>query len=145
RRLPAQRAGGLEQVHGFPPGSVRQHAVDEAAHLRNRPRRGILRRSGAAEDHEGCRTAQLPLVGSGTRYRQKHAIPDEEDERVMMIITQKAIPRRTMLKAAGAALALPFIDAMVPALAQTPKAPNRLSVVYLPNGVMMNNWTPDKE
>jgi len=63
----------------------------------------------------------------------------------MMIITQKAIPRRTMLKAAGAALALPFLDAMVPALAQTPKAPNRLSVVYLPNGVMMNNWTPDKE
>jgi hypothetical protein len=66
----------------------------------------------------------------------------------MMIITQKAIPRRTLLKGAGATLALPFLDAMVPAFsrAQTvAKAPNRLSVVYLPNGVMMNSWTPDKE
>ncbi len=66
----------------------------------------------------------------------------------MMIITQKAIHRRTVLKGVGATLALPFLDAMVPAFAQAPalaKAPNRLSVVYLPNGIMMNDWTPEKE
>jgi uncharacterized protein DUF1552 len=65
----------------------------------------------------------------------------------MMIITQKAIPRRTLLKGVGATLALPFLDAMVPALAapSATKAPNRLAVVYLPNGVMMNDWTPEKE
>ena len=66
----------------------------------------------------------------------------------MMIITQKAIPRRTVLKGVGATLALPFLDAMVPAFAQAPavaKAPNRLSVVYLPNGIMMNDWTPEKD
>jgi len=65
----------------------------------------------------------------------------------MMIITQKAIPRRTILKGVGATLALPFLDAMVPALAraQSVKAPNRLSVVYVPNGIMMNDWTPEKE
>jgi hypothetical protein len=66
----------------------------------------------------------------------------------MMIITQKAIPRRTLLKGVGATLALPFLDAMVPAFAQAPavaKAPNRLSVAYLPNGTMMNEWTPEKE
>jgi hypothetical protein len=65
-----------------------------------------------------------------------------------MIITHKAIPRRTLLKGVGATLALPFLDAMVPAFSRAqsvPKAPNRLSVVYLPNGVMMNDWTPDKE
>ena len=65
----------------------------------------------------------------------------------MMIITGKAIPRRTILKGVGATLALPFLDAMVPALAnaQAAKAPNRLSVVYVPNGIMMNDWTPEKE
>ena len=61
-----------------------------------------------------------------------------------MIITKKALPRRTILKGLGTTLALPFLDAMVPALAkaQTAKAPTRMSVVYLPNGVMMDKFTP---
>ncbi len=65
-----------------------------------------------------------------------------------MIITKKAIPRRTLLKGMGASLALPFLDAMIPALTKAqalPKAPNRLSTVYLPNGIMMDKWTPPTE
>ena len=62
-----------------------------------------------------------------------------------MIITQKALPRRTFLRGIGATLALPLLDSMVPALAAAPAAaqsPARLSFVYIPNGVIMDQWTP---
>jgi hypothetical protein len=64
-----------------------------------------------------------------------------------VIITKKALPRRTFLKGAGAAIGLPLLDAMVPAFAaEAPKA-KRLGFVYLPNGVAKNftgidYWTP---
>ena len=66
----------------------------------------------------------------------------------MRFITHKALPRRTVLRGLGVTLALPLLDAMVPALsrAQTAaKPPTRLSTVYLPNGIMMDQWTPDAE
>ena len=61
-----------------------------------------------------------------------------------MIITKKALPRRTFLRGLGATLALPLLDSMAPALAATPAAqsPTRLSVVYVPNGMIMDQWTP---
>jgi len=66
-----------------------------------------------------------------------------------MIITKKAIPRRTMLKGLGASLALPLLDGMVPAftaLRDTAANPvRRLGIVYVPNGMMMDHWTPATE
>ena len=66
-----------------------------------------------------------------------------------MIITRKAIPRRTVLRGLGASLALPLLDGMVPAFAairNTAAAPvKRLGVVYVPNGMMMEHWTPATE
>jgi hypothetical protein len=63
-----------------------------------------------------------------------------------MIVARKALSRRTMLRGIGTAVALPLLDAMVPAftaLAQTPAAPvRRLGVVYHPNGVIYQNWLP---
>src|ERR1700728_5184604 len=72
-----------------------------------------------------------------------------------MFITKKHLSRRTVLKAAGVTLALPFLDAMVPAgtaLAQTAAAPKlRTGFFYLPHGAIMYNtahgpamdkWTP---
>jgi hypothetical protein len=59
-----------------------------------------------------------------------------------MIISKKAIPRRTMLRGLGAALALPLLDSMVPALAAAPKPVRRLGIVYVPNGMRMDHWTP---
>jgi hypothetical protein len=63
-----------------------------------------------------------------------------------VIITKKAIPRRSVLRGFGAALALPLLDAMVPALtalAKTAAKPvNRFGVVYVPNGIVMDKWTP---
>ena len=65
-----------------------------------------------------------------------------------MMITKMAIPRRTVLRGLGATLALPLLDSMVPAFASTQgvAAPvKRLGVVYVPNGVVMKNWTPATE
>jgi len=63
-----------------------------------------------------------------------------------MIVTRKALPRRTFLRGLGATVALPLLDAMVPsmtALAATPaKAPRRLGYVYMPMGATISQWTP---
>ena len=63
-----------------------------------------------------------------------------------MIITKKAISRRTVLKSAHAVLALPLLDAMIPAAtawAKTPAKPvRRLGVVYMPMGCDHARWTP---
>lgn len=63
-----------------------------------------------------------------------------------MIVTRKALSRRTVLRGMGAAVALPLLDAMVPALTaqvNTPARPvRRLGVVYHPNGVIYHNWLP---
>jgi hypothetical protein len=59
-----------------------------------------------------------------------------------MFITKKSLPRRTFLRGMGTALALPLLDAMVPALSAVQHSPangpRRLGFVYLPNGVAMN-------
>jgi len=59
-----------------------------------------------------------------------------------MVITKKSIPRRAFLRGAGAVLALPVLDAMTPALAAETKRPIRLSFIEVPNGIMMDKWTP---
>ena len=60
-----------------------------------------------------------------------------------MFITRKALPRRTFLKAMGTTVALPFLDAMVPALsARALKPTPRFGFVYIANGVIQNQWTP---
>jgi uncharacterized protein DUF1552 len=62
-----------------------------------------------------------------------------------MIITKKALPRRAFLKGTGVTVALPFLDAMVPALSAEPKLANRLGFVYVPNGATMAKWQPEGE
>jgi hypothetical protein len=63
-----------------------------------------------------------------------------------MLIAKKSLPRRTFLRGMGAAVALPFLESMAPAmtpLAQSPaRPPLRFGGVYLPNGCVMDNWTP---
>ena len=66
-----------------------------------------------------------------------------------MFITKKHLPRRTVLRGLGAAVALPLLDAMVPAataVARTSAAPiKRLGVFYVPNGMSMPYWFPKTE
>jgi hypothetical protein len=60
-----------------------------------------------------------------------------------MFLSKLALPRRTFLRGVGATLALPFLDAMVPALsAKAAKAVQRLGFVYVPNGVIQERWVP---
>ena len=63
-----------------------------------------------------------------------------------MFISKKHISRRAVLKGAGATIALPLLDAMIPAgtaLAQTAAKPSpRLGFVYFPHGAVMTEWTP---
>ena len=64
----------------------------------------------------------------------------------MTFITRKYLSRRTVLRGAGVALALPLLDAMIPAataLAATAAAPKpRLGFIYFPHGAVMERWTP---
>ena len=65
-----------------------------------------------------------------------------------MIITKKCLPRRTVLRGLGAALALPWLDSMVPALTALAKSAvpaRRLGVFYVPNGMSMGYWSPKAE
>jgi len=64
-----------------------------------------------------------------------------------MFITKKALPRRTFLRGVGAAVGLPLLEAMVPALTATAKtaaAPKmRFGGVYIPHGAIMDQYTPN--
>jgi hypothetical protein len=63
-----------------------------------------------------------------------------------MFLRQSALPRRTFLRGAGTLVALPFLDAMVPAvtaLSQSAARPRtRFGAVFVPNGAIMEQWTP---
>src|SRR5262245_42264666 len=67
----------------------------------------------------------------------------------LMIVTKKTISRRTVLRGMGTAIALPLVDAMVPALTaaqNTPAKPiRRFGVVYHPNGIIYDKWLPKGE
>ena len=63
-----------------------------------------------------------------------------------MFITRKALSRRTVLRGMGAAIALPLLDGMVPALSAMQKTAarpiNRFGLMYVPNGMIMKNYLP---
>src|SRR5215471_752856 len=60
-----------------------------------------------------------------------------------MMMTRRALPRRMILRGMGAAVALPFLDAMVPAFAAAETTPvKRFGVVYLANGVVIKDLIP---
>jgi hypothetical protein len=63
-----------------------------------------------------------------------------------MFVSKMALPRRTVLRGMGAALALPLLEAMVPALTATAKTaanpPRRFGAVFVPLGERPGYWTP---
>jgi len=65
-----------------------------------------------------------------------------------MIVTRKKLSRRTILRGMGAAISLPFLDAMTPAFAASTLPggkPVRAAWFYVPNGIDMRHWTPGEE
>ena len=103
----------------------------------------VLRCASGAEDSSRGPARWLPLLVAHSGNRQQCAVSDEE---IVMIITKKALPRRTFLKGVQATLALPLLDAMIPAvtaLAKTPAKPvSRLGFVFIPMGCDRARWTP---
>ncbi len=59
-----------------------------------------------------------------------------------MFITKRHIPRRTFLRGMGATVALPLLDAMVPAMAAAPSGVSRYSFLHVPHGASPGYWTP---
>ena len=76
------------------------------------------------------------------------AIPDAKRRGRKTIMTHRELPRRTFLRGLGTAIALPVLDAMTPSLfasrASKSSRPARMAFVYVPNGIDMRNWTPEK-
>ena len=102
------RAGAAEAAR-----ALRRHADRKASDLRARARRRVLTtrrrsaRSCAKRGRSDYRFSSLVLgVVNSTPFQMR---------RIAMIITKKALPRRTFLRGVGATLALPLLDAMVPA------------------------------
>jgi hypothetical protein len=64
-----------------------------------------------------------------------------------MFITKISLPRRTFLRGMGASVALPFLEAMVPALTATARTaatpPLRFGAVFIPNGAITDRWIPE--
>ena len=127
-----------------PAGAVRRRVHREASHLCVGAGSRVLRCARCSSDRAARRAAQDYRMSSiilGVVNSQP--LPDEE---VAMIITKKALPRRTFLRGMGASVALPLLDAMVPsmtAFAKTPAAPvRRLGFVYMPMGCDIARWTP---
>jgi len=60
-------------------------------------------------------------------------------------VARKHLARRTVLRGMGASVALPFLDAMRPAFAAEEEPPLRLLFSYVPNGIVMDDWTPATE
>ena len=64
----------------------------------------------------------------------------------MSFLTNRSLPRRTVLRGLGATVALPFLEAMLPAFSQRAraitKAAHRFQTFYVPNGMAMEYWTP---
>ncbi|HLH31997.1 MAG TPA: DUF1552 domain-containing protein [Terriglobia bacterium] len=63
----------------------------------------------------------------------------------MNFLQSKSISRRTVLRGMGAAIALPFLDAMAPAARAATKPVNRFLTFYVPNGMAMEYWSPKGE
>lgn len=61
----------------------------------------------------------------------------------MPFLRRHALDRRTLLRGGAACLALPWLDAMAPALSRPPKRKPRAVFVYAPNGMNMEKWRPD--
>jgi hypothetical protein len=62
-----------------------------------------------------------------------------------MLIVKKRLSRRTMLRGLGCSVGLPWLEAMQPALSAAVKRAPRLAFVYVPNGIIMKDWTPAED
>ena len=79
---------------------------------------------------------RVSFLVAGDEHRREHAVPDAPRRRTEIMITRKHLPRRTFLRGLGTAIALPVLDAMMPAFAvagaRSLNAPLRMAFAYVP-------------
>src|SRR6185295_8354630 len=139
-----ERGGQRRRPRGralAPAGRVHDHARGKAAHLCARPGRKSGGRPRGARDRPPGGVPGPPVLRRDRRHRRQRPVPDEESA-MSGFVTRKAVSRRALLRGAGAALALPFLDSMVPAFASPPKPARRLGYVFIPMGADLSRWTP---
>src|SRR3954468_8591283 len=99
-------------------------------------------------DRGGGREGPLPVLVAGRCHRPERRVPGAEDRGKGAMIHRR-LPRRTFLKGIGTAIALPALEAMLPASALAAPAatrkPLRLAFLFIPNGVNMEHWRPAAE
>src|SRR5204863_8482212 len=122
-----RRSVGAANAARFAARAICVDGGGQVVDLRAGARRGVLRSAGVAVGRSWCGGKRLPVVVGDSRHRRECPVSAEESR--TMIVTRKAIPRRVMLKGLGATVALPFLDAMVPAFGRLAAAPktSRLS------------------
>src|SRR5439155_2515722 len=112
-------AHGIESAAARRPRAISTHRHRKAVDLRARPAAGLLRSSGRSQNRSRRRAAGLPLVVDRARHREEPDVSDARAARgvklIMPFLTSKSMPRRTVLQGLGATMALPFLEAMVPA------------------------------
>src|SRR5262249_20765541 len=139
RRYTTWRRVRIEDVLARQSGGIRPDCDRKTLGVQHGACRGVLRHARDPKDRAGSRFRQLLLVVDHRRDCEEHSVSDAEIR--VMIITRKAIDRRTILRGVGAAITLPLLDSMVPALTalgRTAAKPiRRFGAVYVPNGIVM--------
>src|SRR5262249_33547181 len=104
--------------------------------------RTVRSRSRRGDQPDHCRR-RLPIRPDRHRDREQPPLPDANTGRR---ISMRHLSRRTVLRGLGAAVALPFLDAMYPAfvapVVKKSLGANRMAYLYVPNGIIMDDWTP---
>src|SRR4029453_1532852 len=120
--------------------SLPDDADGKTAGLCAGPAPRVLRSTCRSTDrpHRGRRELSLVVVDSWNR--QQSAFPDAGI--LMTLLTAKPLARPTVLRGLGAALSLPVLDAMTPAVARAAAPVRRFQTFYVPNGMAMEYWLP---
>src|SRR5436190_8774949 len=107
-----------------------------------------------------CAESNVSDAGTSYRYRPRRTRRANRagvgfvtrgltEKNAMPFLTTQSLPRRTVLRGLGATLALPFLDAMLPALSWRVRAAakpvHRFQTFYVPNGMAMQYWSPQGE
>src|SRR5262249_26422576 len=148
--------------------SVRSRGHGKADDIRAWPRSRVSGHAAGPIDCARYRTRQIQVHIGGNGNREESRVPDEYEsgqpsaaggrkelgknylgEQAMPFLSKKHLSRRTILRGAGTALALPLLDSMIPsgtALAQTAATPKpRFVGLFVPHGMAPGYWVPEKE
>ena len=122
---PIDGVAGSARLSGPKPRALRSGVHGETVNVCDRTQCPVLRCAGGARHRSRRARRRLRVCIGSHGHRPERAVSDAQRpprRDAVRFITQKAIPRRTFLRGIGASLALPALDAMVPAFGNAPAA-----------------------